>query len=212
VIAVSEPSPEPTGSSGLPQQIDAARQGSRDALGDLLENYRNYLLLVANHELDSTLQAKGGASDLVQETFLKAQRAFAQFEGKSEAELLAWLRTILMNNLANLNRDFHTDKRQLLRERSLDEHSGTPSTRVELRAGIETPSELVIAQEDSQLLQQALRRLPDDYRQVIELRHQDGLSFADVGRRMNRSAEAVRKLWCRAIERLSTELNPPPQP
>jgi RNA polymerase sigma-70 factor (ECF subfamily) len=208
---VSEPSAEPTGSLGLLQQIDAARQGSRHALGKLLENYRNYLLLVANQELDPALQAKGGASDLVQETFLKAQRAFAQFEGGTEGELLAWLRTILMNNLASLHRDFHTEKRQLLRERPLDNNSHVAPTLLELKAGVETPSELVIAQEDAQLLQQALARLPDDYRKVIELRHQDGLSFGDVGRRMNRSAEAVRKLWCRAIQRLSKELNPSSQ-
>ena len=45
-------------------------------MGDLLEGCRQYLLLVANEELDSELTAKSGASDMVQETFLRAQHNF----------------------------------------------------------------------------------------------------------------------------------------
>src|SRR5438445_4152014 len=63
--------------SALPEDFDrwlsAARDGSRDALGRVLEACRRYLLFVARHELNEDLQAKGGASDLVQETFLEGQ-------------------------------------------------------------------------------------------------------------------------------------------
>ena len=54
--------------------VTTARGGSREALGEALESCRAYLLLVANRELDDDLQAKGAPSDLVQETFLEAQR------------------------------------------------------------------------------------------------------------------------------------------
>ena len=56
-----------------------ARQGSLDALGRLLESCRNYLLLLANQQLREDLQAKAGGSDLVQDTFLEAQRDFRAF-------------------------------------------------------------------------------------------------------------------------------------
>ena len=69
--------------------LTAARDGCRDALGKALESCRRYLLCVARHELDLSLQAKGGASDLVQETFLEAHRDFDRFRGDSEVELLA---------------------------------------------------------------------------------------------------------------------------
>src|SRR5438874_1673797 len=49
--------------------LPAARNGSAQALGDALEACRVYLLAVAEHELDPELRGKGGASDLVQETF-----------------------------------------------------------------------------------------------------------------------------------------------
>ena len=89
----------------------AARNGSKNALGDLLENYRNCLLLIAQQEIDPRLLTKGGASDLVQETFLEAQRDFAGFQGDSKEELLAWLRQLLRNNLANFARRYRNTRK-----------------------------------------------------------------------------------------------------
>jgi hypothetical protein len=63
------------------QLMQAARAGSAEALGRLLEGCRAYLLLAANRQLDADLQAKGGPSDLVQETFLEAQKDFPPFQG-----------------------------------------------------------------------------------------------------------------------------------
>src|SRR6516164_539208 len=83
---MSEPTPD------IAVWIAQAQTGRPFALGQALEAYRLYLLGVAQRELDSALQAKGGASDLVQETFLEAQRDFAQFKGASAAEFQAWSR------------------------------------------------------------------------------------------------------------------------
>src|SRR5271156_1601698 len=98
------------------QWFPAARAGSSEALGQVLEACRGYLLLIAQQELDTKLQAKGGASDLVQQTFLEAQRDFAAFQGTTHAALLAWMRQLLVNNLANFRRDLHRDKRRVTRE------------------------------------------------------------------------------------------------
>ncbi len=66
--------------------IEVARQGDPVALGRVLETFRDYLLLVANEELEPDLRAKLGGSDLVQETFLGAQRDLTSFRGKTETE------------------------------------------------------------------------------------------------------------------------------
>lgn len=63
-------------SDELSLEPDAARAGEADALGRMLEAYRNYLLLVANQEMDPRLKAKGGASDPVQQTFLEPHHDF----------------------------------------------------------------------------------------------------------------------------------------
>jgi RNA polymerase sigma-70 factor (ECF subfamily) len=184
-----------------------ARAGSAEALGNVLEACRGYLLTVAQRELDPQLRAKGGPSDLVQQTFLEAQRDFAGFHGETEAELLAWLRRLLLNNLANFVRDYReTAKRQVTREIGLlDVDSSRPGDLGPASAS-PTPSKQAMLHERTAAVLQALDKLPPDYRQVVWLRYHDERSFEEIGKIMGRSANAVRKLWLRAVERLKQDL------
>jgi RNA polymerase sigma-70 factor (ECF subfamily) len=59
-----------------------------------------------------------------------------------------------------------------------------------------------VRREDEILLADALAELPADYRDVIVIRHIEGLPFEEVAQRMGRSAGAVRMLWLRALKRL----------
>jgi RNA polymerase sigma-70 factor (ECF subfamily) len=191
--------------------LPAARAGSREALGQALEACRNYLLHVANRQLDSELLAKGGASDLVQETFLEAQRDFAQFQGTTADELRGWLLRLLLNNALNFARHYRgTAKRQLDREQALPADSPSAAPGAGLPAQTPTPSALAMAHEKAQAVEQALARLPEDYRRVIQWRYQEDRPFEEIAQLMQRSENAVRKLWFRAIERLQEELDAPP--
>jgi RNA polymerase sigma-70 factor (ECF subfamily) len=200
------------GSDPIQEWLAAARRGNNDALGRLLEACRPYLLQVAHDQLGADLRAKVGASDLVQDTFLEARRDFGGFHGLSEAEMLAWLRRILLNNLGNLTRHYRqTGKRQVRREvdmadvpleelvEPLTDHGGSPSAQARAR-------------ERDEALERALAQLSEAQREVIRLRNYERLSFEDVGRRMGRSAEAARKLWGRAIEQLQRLLEPSDEP
>jgi RNA polymerase sigma-70 factor (ECF subfamily) len=192
-----------------PAALVAARRGSKEALGELLERYRHYLLLVAEQELDPALRGKAGASDLVQETFLEAQRDFAAFAGASEQELLAWLRRLLRNNLANFARRYRgTAKRQIGREVRPGAGSSARQPLDRLPSAARTPGEEVIARERAGRVWEALERLPDKYRRALLLRCRDGCSFEEIGRRMKRSRNAAQKLWARAVERLQQHLGP----
>jgi RNA polymerase sigma-70 factor, ECF subfamily len=190
-------------------RLSAARAGSREALGQALEACRAYLLKIAEHDLDPALRPKGGASDLVQQTFLEAQRDFARFTGGSEEELLAWLRQLLRNNLANFARDFRqTGKRRIDREVALDtpDSSGGPAGQV--TADATSPSGQAAAGERAELVRRAMDRLPEDYRRVLTLRYQEGRPFDEIAGLLGRTPNAARKLWARAVEALETELGP----
>jgi RNA polymerase sigma-70 factor (ECF subfamily) len=63
--------------------------------------------------------------------------------------------------------------------------------------------------EQSATLERALDRLPEDYRRVIQLRYREERSFEEIAQLMQRSPNAARKLWARAIERLQQELEAP---
>jgi RNA polymerase sigma-70 factor (ECF subfamily) len=189
-----------------PEQLLAeARKRQSECLGTLLELYRNYLHLLARTQIDLHLQGRVDASDLVQETFLDACRDFSQFRGSSEQELLAWLRQILVCNLAGaVQKQIVAQKRDARREVSLDYLRDLEQSAARFEAVLaspqSTPSNQAVRRERVTLIADHLSRLPAHYREVIVLRNLEGLPFAEVAKRMGRSSGAVRVLWVRALD------------
>lgn len=180
--------------------IAEARNGSRSAVDQLFQTYSSYLLAVANREFSVALRSRLDPADVVQETLMKAWRKFSDFRGQTEADLLAWLRQILRRNLAN-ERRCHVrrairsirlevplaEETQVHRPHSTDNETQSPERHLQER-------------ERQQAMEQALRQLPEHYRQALCLHTQEELTFAEVGERLHCSAEAARKLWKRAAE------------
>jgi RNA polymerase sigma-70 factor (ECF subfamily) len=186
-----------------------AQAGDASVRGELLEGCRNYLTLLARLQISRRLQGKVDACDVVQDTFLKAHLHFGQFRGRTEAELLAWLRQILLASLLNLVRHYHVSQRRNVRlERDLAAELEQSSRDLDaaLFAPQSSPSQQAARRERALLLADALARLPADYREVIVLRHLEGLTFPEVARRLGRSLDSVDKLWVRALGRLRRTL------
>jgi RNA polymerase sigma-70 factor (ECF subfamily) len=168
------------------------------------ERYRNALRLLARMHLDPRLQGKLDASDVVQQTLLKAHANLDQFRGQSEAEFSAWLRKILANTLAEEARKFGTDKRNSAREQSLEAAIEESSARVEqwLAAEQSSPNELAERQEHLLRLADALEQLPEGQRQAVELHHLKGFPVAEVARSLGRSEASVGALLYRGLNKL----------
>ncbi len=182
-------------------QLDLARSGDAEALGEMINQVRDYLLLVANRKLDGRLKVKTAASDLVQQTLLEAGRDIQSFRGESEAELRTWLVKILKHNLTDTAREHRgTQRRDIGREKRL---SGLGNA---LPSKHKTASSIIKRVERDEALDQAVLSLPERYRQAITLRHIEGLSWKAVSQRMEISAEAARKVWTRALEKLRDKL------
>jgi RNA polymerase sigma-70 factor (ECF subfamily) len=184
--------------------MDQARRGDDRALGDLLSGYRNYLKLLARLQISRRLRQKVDASDVVQDLMLHAHKAFHGFRGRTEAELLAWLRQILATSLAKAARHYQgTQRRNAALECDLaDELQRTARSFDGKLVLHHSPSHSAIRREQGVLLADALARLPDDYREAIVLRFFEELSFPEMAERMGRSAESVRKLWTRGLAQL----------
>lgn len=180
--------------------LSRARGGDQEALGLLLEEYREYLRILARRRVGRDLQVRLDASDLVQEALLEAHRDFRQFLGQTEAELTVWLRQILVRNLADQLRHHQSQKRNFQREQPLAVL--VEQAHQSLAAPISSPSAQASRREHAVLLANALARLPEDYRSVVTMRHLEGRSFDEVAEVMGRSSGAVRMLWMRALERL----------
>jgi RNA polymerase sigma-70 factor (ECF subfamily) len=156
--------------------MNAAADGPR------LERFREYLRLLAEMHLDRRLQAKLDASDVVQQTLLEAHRDLDKFRGQSDQELAAWLRQTLVHNLANAARDFSRAKRDVRRERSLEESIENSSCRLEawLASGDSSPSHRADRNEQLHLLADALAQLPEAQREDVVLRYLRGWRIAAI--------------------------------
>jgi RNA polymerase sigma-70 factor (ECF subfamily) len=184
--------------------ITAAQQAEPGAIERLLEAYRHYLRFVARTCLTSALASKADASDVVQETLLKAHQNYRTFRGSSEGELINWLRQILAQNVAQLVRRFRATGRAVERERSIDDAVFQSSAALAglVAASGTSPSMAAERRDTGVVLAAALAELSDDQREIIFLRHVEELSWAEVAVRMNRSQDAARMLWTRALKKL----------
>lgn len=192
----------------LSDLIAKAKSGCRESLGELLSIYRSYLRLVVSLQIDKPLQEKVSASDLVQATCLKAQKGIGDFAGNSERELIAWLRKILISQLLNELRRYSTLGRDLKLERKLNARSEQSSMMLGsiLAAPGRSPSESAVRRERAVLLAEALSQLPEDYREIIVLRHLRSMQFSDIAEQTNRTIDSVKGIWRRAIAQLRTHL------
>lgn len=169
-----------------------------------VEEYRDYLRLLARLQLSPRLRSKVDESDVVQQAILEAHKCRTQFRGTTEADRLAWLRTILANMLARIGRSFSTGARDIQKERSLEAALDLSSSRLEslLTADQTSPSGQAVRGEEMLRLARALNQLAEDQRGVVELHHLQGLSVTEVAERMGKTRPAVAGLLFRGLNKL----------
>ncbi|MDO4549839.1 MAG: sigma-70 family RNA polymerase sigma factor [Planctomycetia bacterium] len=181
-----------------------ARAGNSEALGFLLENYRNYLTFLAKMQLDSRLSGKIDPTDIVQETCLEAFQAFPKFRGEQEGQFTAWLRQILVTKIAGATRHyFGTQRRDVRLEQNL--HTRVDQSSVfwdHLICSTSTPSMKIQRKEAEAQLLNALEQLPPHYREVLQLRHLENFTFPQIAEKMERTVDSVQKIWVRALAQL----------
>jgi RNA polymerase sigma-70 factor (ECF subfamily) len=175
-----------------------------------LERYRPWLRLLVGARLDPLLQGKIDPSDLVQQTLLKAHEHLAQFRGNSVAELQAWLRRILANEMALAARQYITGPRGL--EQSLEAAVEESSLRLEqwlVDVG-SNPAARLQREERLLRLMERLEQLPEQQRTALELRYLQGLTPTQVGAALKRSTPSVAGLLRRGLETLREVLKEEP--
>lgn len=183
------------GRGGMTTMILAARIEGPIAFGRLLDAAYGYLTFLAVGQMGREYTAKFGISDIVQESAKDAQRGFEGFQGRSTGEFLAWLRRIVNSNMRDEQR----------------KHARAVGCEIPLDsiAPISVPDDggtAVVQRDMFALIRASLTKLPEHHATVLRLRYWQGLTFPEIGARMGRSDEAVRKLWIRAIDRLREEV------
>jgi len=162
-----------------------------DRWEELLEKFRALLRFIARRSLNPRYRRQVDPSDMVQKTFLEAHEKRADFRGSSEAELEAWLKAILRFRIID----------EIRKVRDLRNDPGDERADEQVRSWT-SPLSALVRQEDVLRLVEALEKLDDDERQVVEFIYFDKLTLAETGTLLERSRHAVVRLLRRALARL----------
>jgi RNA polymerase sigma-70 factor (ECF subfamily) len=176
-----------------------------------LEKFRGYLNILARLRFDQSLRRKMDPSDIVQQTLLEAHVSQKRFKGSSVPEQAAWLRRILVDNLANAGRDLRRAKRDVERERSLDAALEESSMRLEawLAADQPSPSGRLAREERVLRLADALASLPDAEQETLVLRYCEDWTLDAIGERLGVSRNTAARLLREGLRMLKQKLEGP---
>lgn len=165
--------------------LTVAIDGDDTAQGELLERVRPRVVLWVASRMSPALRAKVEPEDVAQEILLAVHKAWSSFRGTNERSFFAWLFRIAENRIRDQVDHFGAAKRQAVPLLRFSQTS--PSTRV-------ARAEMVIR------IQGALTHLSESHRKVIQLVRLEERPVAEVAELMDRSPNAIRVLYCRALK------------
>jgi RNA polymerase sigma-70 factor (ECF subfamily) len=177
-----------------------ARDGSPEAINALFERYGGRLHALIRARLGPNLRRRLESRDILQATLLKGFQGIDRFEGSGSRSFMAWLGTVAQAEIRD-QADFHRrQKRDYARETGL--HSKADRVAETIRSEV---SRLQL-QEDAERMERGLDALSESHREVILLRSFEELTFREIGERLDKSPDACRMLYARALTALTLEM------
>ncbi|MEZ6095870.1 MAG: sigma-70 family RNA polymerase sigma factor [Pirellulaceae bacterium] len=184
----------------------AASQGDASALNEVLMKYRDGLVRMVQIRMNDRLKGRLDASDVIQDTFVEANRALADFLANPVMPVNLWLRHLAGQKLIQAHRThLGSQKRDAAREESI--LGGVPSASSVLLADvlvadITTPSQIVVKQESREELLAALESMDELDREVLTLRHFEQMNSRETAEVLGMTNDAVKKRYVRALDKL----------
>jgi RNA polymerase sigma-70 factor (ECF subfamily) len=187
--------------------IERARAGDRQALDALLARHRDRLRRMVEMRLDTRLQARLDASDVVQEAYLEVAERLPEYLADPKLPLFLWLRLVVGERLLKLHRHhLGTQMRDAGREVSLFRGALPAASSAALAAQLlgkhTSPTQAVVRAERILRLQEALNTLDPVDREILSLRHFEELTAAEAARVLGIAESAAAKRYFRALKRL----------
>ena len=188
------------------QLVMLARKGDQCAMNNLCGLYVERIRRIARLRMGPQLRSQLESMDIAQDALWAAVRELDDFTYQDEGDFLRWVSIIVENTIRDNVDKIHAGKRDVRRQVPLDSavarsDRGRVSTRRPARTT--TPSLLAARSEELDRLERAMDQLKDEYRQVILLAKIEGLSYAQIGRRLGKTPDAVGMLLSRAMVALT---------
>lgn len=175
--------------------IERAQKGDKSALTELVKKYEQ---TVYNFSF-KICRDKERAEHTTQETFMSMVKSLHQFSGKSK--LSTWLYTVVSNHCLMLAR---SQKKHIHASLDDDETFIDEKNVADWKV---TPEKVAENNELKEVLDESIKKLPQDYKIVFLLRDIEGLSTEETGKITNLSIPAVKSRLHRARAFLRNELD-----
>jgi RNA polymerase sigma-70 factor (ECF subfamily) len=187
--------------------IERAQAGDREALNALLARHRDRLRRMVEMRLDTRLQARLDASDVLQEAYVEVVERLEEYLRDPKLPLFLWLRLVVGERLLKLHRHhLGTQMRDVGREVSLFRGALPAASSAALAAQLfgqhTSPTQAVVRAERILRLQEALNTLDPMDREILSLRHFEELTAAEAARVLGIEESAAAKRYFRALKRL----------
>jgi RNA polymerase sigma-70 factor (ECF subfamily) len=186
--------------------VALAQEGDQSALNHLYRVYAERILWMVRFRMSKELRSKLESMDIVQDTLVHALGGLGGFTYKNEGDFVRWLSTIVENELRGSLRNLHAAKRDIRKVVRFDDDGPTTEGRyagMPTPVDATTPSVIISKRDDLARLEKAIDELKPEYREVIVLAKINGLSYNEMGQRLGKSDDAVRKLVSRAMAELT---------
>jgi len=183
----------------LEQDADMLKRlhdGDRTAMAELYDRYFDRVYSLVFNQVDRNRDV---AEDIVQETFLAALKSAKGFKGRSSA--YTWLCSIAYHKVADHYRRQSRERKRMVSGVDVDtiDVSENPGRQPQ-------PDRLIESAETRQVVNEALAKLPWDYRQVLILKYVEELSVQEISQIMDRSPKSIEGLLTRSRKALQTQL------
>jgi RNA polymerase sigma-70 factor (ECF subfamily) len=191
--------------------LDRAKTGDAAAVDDLLAKHRDPLRRAVELRLDPALARRVDASDIVQDVLVEANRRLREYLKDPAMPFHLWLRHLAKDRLIDAHR-FHrkAQRRSLDREQAVQPPAWATDSSVQLLAQLldheKTPASAALQQELQRRLRDAVSQLDDTDREVILMRHYEGLGNQEVAAALGLTEAAASMRYLRALRRLRTGL------
>ena len=188
------------------QLVALVKGGDESALDQLCRVYAERVRWMVRLRMGKELRRNLDSMDVVQDVLINALGGITDFTYENEGDFVRWLSRIAENALRDNWKRFHAEKRDIRKEVRLNDRGPTTGGRSGGAPGpidATTPSVIMSRKEDLARLEQAIDELKPEYREVIVLTRIEGLSYQEVGNRLSKNSEAVRKLVFRAMSALT---------
>src|SRR5438046_3725670 len=191
--------------------IGRARAGDREALSALLARHRDRLRRMVEMRLDTRLQARLDASDVLQEAYVEVAERLEEYLRDPKLPLFLWLWLVVGERLIRLHRHhLGTQMRDAGREVSLYRGALPAASSAALAAQLlgkhTSPTQAAVRAERILRVQEALNALDPVDREILSLRHFEELTAAETAQVLGIEESAAAKRYFRALKRLKEVL------